>query len=131
MTITNFAELRRAVLHDTQLSTDLFGERVTVEPEHGAGREISAHVSHMQRQQETEASIDEMESLEVRVGTDESNTDVGGIADPKPGLLLWRSEANDPDRRPFQFNGNILRRFPHKLILEFERTKRTAQGRGV
>lgn len=131
MTITSFSELRQAILHETGLDPELFGERVTIEPEHNPAREISANVQRWQVQQQSQDTIDEMEMIHVRVGTDETNATVGGIADPRPGLLLWRSEDRDPDRRPFQFNGNVIARWPHKLILEFKRTKRSNQGAGV
>lgn len=131
MAITTFAELRAAVHRDVHLSTDLFGERVNVQPAHGATREISAHVAHRQMEKEERETRDEVETLDVLISTEEDDETTGGIRDPQPGLLLWRGEAKDPDRRPFQFNGVILARHEHKLRLEFQRTKRTAQGAGI
>lgn len=131
MTITTFAELRQAVHREVHLSTDFFGERVQVMPAHGSQREISAHVAHKQLQDEERSTIDEIERLEILVATDETDETTGGISDPQPGLLLWRSEEKDPDRRPFQFSGVIINRYQHKLRLEFQRMKRTAQGAGI
>lgn len=137
MVITSFAELRRAVLQDVMLDTSFFAERVQVTPAHGSQREISAQVRHEYEQDDDveerrrTGTIDEVETVYVLVSTDEADATTGGIRDPQPGLLLWRTEEKDPDRRPFQYSGEIIGRYEHKLRLKFQRMKRTAQGTGI
>lgn len=128
MAVSDFHSLRKSLRGNVTLSTAFFGERVIVQPPIGPQREITAHVQHSSKKDEEKGTIDQIDRIVVKVSTDERDPTTGGIADAKPGYVLWRSETIDADRRPYQFAGQVLEVHPGWLRLVFERSGRRAQG---
>lgn len=77
---------------------------------------ITVHV-HWIAQEESDESLEEFEQIHVRL--DRSDFAV----DPVRGHLLKLDCEKDSSARPFQFTGEILQKYTHKMRLVFARPR--------
>jgi len=131
-----FADLRKHVLNNLTLSTDFFGELVTIQPTNGASAEITAKISHRQSRGtrskpsafDDEPNVDVQEEIEVCVSRDPAFTGGPMLDKPSIGDRLTRSSDVDPDRRPFGFGGEVLHQSDVHAVYVYKRPKRIVQG---
>ena len=125
--MTGFDDLRHHHAKAVVTSTERFGEPVTIKLPGGAARPIDATCVRStvvvdEGENGTKTSVDQ---LSVRVTRDPVN----GIDDPIPGYTIMRESGRDPDRRPYQFDGEIEKEGLGFWILIFQRPTLRREGR--
>jgi hypothetical protein len=140
----SFAALRQTVLQAHALSTDYFAEDVEIDGEDGAPRAVRVKIEHEQMgpsssnrtssrklgDERDRGTFDERERIRVLVSRDPTQAK-SYTGRPQPGASLSRSQARDPDRRPFVFLGEVVYEGDQHAVYVFERPRRIAQGRGI
>lgn len=130
--MTAFDDLRKKVLQQGALS--LFSEVVswddrreqsspTVKIEHRQAGPKYQSSGVGSQPQISNGTVDQTE--QIRVTVDRSEVE----STPQQGATLIRSEAKDPDQRPYVFSGEIVFSGPVHAVYIFQRPLRTAQGR--
>lgn len=136
----SFADIRRHTLHNHTLNPDHFGEDATFTSQRPrADVPVRVKVTMRQTGNTTSATNagnrpsnnqDEKEKIEVVFSRDGS-WEFGGLTrKPEYGDKFQRSEARDPDRRAYQFAGEIVFEGDVHAVYVFERERSYVKGTG-
>ncbi len=103
--MSGFDQLRKHHAKHVVTSTDRFGEVVEVTFPGGATKAINASCRRttLPEVNPETGEAKQIDTLTVSCMRDQKD----GIFDPVPGYTLRRAETVDPDRRPYQFDGEI------------------------
>jgi hypothetical protein len=137
----SFADLRQTVIQGHALNPAYFGELVQIAAPDDSGTllDVAAKVEAvppwMRRGTDGDnegrrGTVDQRDWLRVTVSRNSQFAN-NYQHRPQPATELYRSEARDPDRRPFTFRGMIVYEGDQHAVYIFERPRRVAQGRGV
>lgn len=128
----SFADLRRSALEFGALSTGLFAELVTITNPGGAARQVTAKIEHDSPRDRARREFDTVDTMErirvtVQLGTEEYRLP----SRPQPSATLVRSDARDPEGKPFQFGDEIVYEGDTHAVYVFARPRRVTQGRRI
>jgi hypothetical protein len=135
----SFADLRQTVLAAHTLSTDYFGELVTIDAPDDSGTQLTAAVKieavppwtpRMSggNNDRRHGTLGEREWLRVTLNRNPlaANCYPGR---PQLAAALYRAKARDADRRPFTFRGEIVFEGDQHAVYIFERPRIGSQGK--
>lgn len=129
----SFNELRREVFRANVLDSEFFAEAVTITEPGSSARTVTVKITEDQHAENESlmGSEQEVERIVVACLRDRTDATYGGIDDPLIGRTqLVREKAEDPDPRPYVYQGEQRSRNHYRWKLVFERRRQTAQGAG-
>jgi hypothetical protein len=128
----SFADLRRSALEFGALSTDLFAELVAITNPGGTPRQVTVKIEHDNPRDRARREFDTVDTMErIRVTVQLGTDDYRLPSRPQPSATLVRSDARDPEGKPFQFADEIAYEGDTHAVYVFARPRRVTQGRRI
>jgi len=133
--LVTFAELRKHVLHNMQLSVDWFAESVLFVDRAGRQLDLTVKIESESPPKPNmgrtlaDNEVDATERIRVVISRDESWEGGGKFSQPQIGDRLLRGEDVDADRRYFTFAGEVIAFTPLAGTYIFERPRQQAIAR--